>query len=73
MIGCYDDVRVLFRIFRLRRREEDKLTDSVIRAGEKKLRASARFGREGVCEVLAAKQGGPELAYATRSSYRDQR
>ena len=65
-------MRVVFRIFRLRRREEVNLA-AVIMAGEKKPRASARFGQEGVCETLTAKHGGPELAYATTCRYRLQR
>ncbi|KAJ4903410.1 Uncharacterized protein Rs2_17361 [Raphanus sativus] len=66
MIGGYN-IRVLFRIFRLRRREEVNL--AIAFEDEQKLRVSTRFGQEGVCEVLTAKHGGPEIAYATTSRY----
>ena len=67
MIGGYD-IRVVFKIFRLRRREEVYLAATF--ACKEKLRTtSTRFGQEQLCEILTVDHGGPELAYAMASRY----
>ena len=65
MIGGGYSRRVSFLILRLRYRPKANIELSF--AGEKDLRASTRFGQKRLYEILTAKHGGPELAYAPTS------